>query len=211
MNSLNEHRSFQWWRKFQWLQSLIFQCSQLCLRARLADLTPDPSPYLISGIPRQDTLSFLLDKDGSDLLYLPLRKPLKPNPSTCDQSRDPSIHMSVGRNLSYLSLLRILYLPGIIARAWINLHVQYSCVGVWSSEKPRKPRHSFIKLWFLTMSMSYLHVIKSLSKISGSKKIYITIYICIYPRILSSFFVMNKCALNKQFVTSYLRTRFSNI
>ena len=147
----------------------------------------------------------------TDLLYLPLRKPLKPNPSTCDQSRDPSIHMSVGRNPSYLSLLRILYLPGIIARAWINLHVQYSCVGVWSSEKPRKPRHSFIKLWFLTMSMSYLHVIKSLSKISGSKKIYITIYICIYPRILSSFFVMNKCALNKQFVTSYLRTRFSNI
>ena len=157
-----------------------------------------------------DPMSCLLDKDGSPL-YLPLRKPLKPNPSTCDQSRDPSIHMSVGRNLSYLSLLRILYLPGIIARAWINLHVQYSCVGVWSSEKPRKPRHSFIKLWFLTMSMSYLHVIKSLSKISGSKKIYITIYICIYPRILSSFFVMNKCALNKQFVTSYLRTRFSNI
>ena len=113
--------------------------------------------------------------------------------------------------IRHICLLRILYLPGIIARAWINLHVQYSCVGVWSSEKPRKPRHSFIKLWFLTMSMSYLHVIKSLSKISGSKKIYITIYICIYPRILSSFFVMNKCALNKQFVTSYLRTRFSNI
>ena len=110
--------------------------------------------------------------------------------------------------ICHICLLRILYLPG---RAWINLHVQYSCVGVWSSEKPRKPRHSFIKLWFLTMSMSYLHVIKSLSKISGSKKIYITIYICIYPRILSSFFVMNKCALNKQFFTSYLRTRFSNI
>ena len=124
-----------------------------------------------------DPMSCLLDKDGSPL-YLPLRKPLKPNPSTCDQSRDPSIHMSVGRNLSYLSLLRILYLPGIIARAWINLHVQYSCVGVWSSKKTKKtssflyktviPNHvnvlstcdkKFIKdLWIKKDIYNYIHM-----------------------------------------------------
>ena len=80
----------------------------------------------------------------TDLLYLPLRKPLKPNPSTCDQSRDPNIHMSVGRNPRH--------------------HIIFvSAPDTLPTRKPRKPSDSYVNV-LSTCDKKFIKNFKKLSE-----------------------------------------------